>query len=479
MEELKNLQALYKQGYLGKQEFDERRLQIIDNMTNTSGQKKAAAPPQPRLEINGPAPVPDSISLNPENSVYANRHFMHTNVNSLKEAEYLIVTPPTPYNNHLFNAGKQPLVPFSINGGNTTPIDPDRGKRKEEIQHKKYGTTEVIFKSEKPGAQNADEMVNRLEQDRRKLGWELFVAAQVNDVAKIKELLDRGADPNQRDFDTEGTPVHTAASKGQKHAVYYLVERGGRVNTQNFRGESPLHEAVKFRFNEVALWLVKRGADIHLENYRGHSPYDMALPWLQKEMKDTYETYLKEQKQKRTDAKADPVLEEALAKAAAGSNPNVGLLRKEQLKAKQQVLPQEAAEFEQKFGAPVTKLTIKHEGNEDNVEPIVQEVMKIYLKNGSYKSIVVNNTTTAKDLIDLVCEKLSLQNLANHMEVIEHQKVKDLRVELNINIYNIKKEWIHTLGADADHARFIVQPKRAAPESVVALYRDAIYGDQA
>jgi len=195
-------------------------------------------------------------------------------------------------------------------------------------------------------------------------------------------------------------------------------------------------------------------------------------------MKDTYETYLKEQKQKRDDAKSDPVMENALAKAADTGNQKIGLLRQEQLKAKQQVLPQEAAEFEQKYGPPVVKVTIKHEGDEGNTDPILQEVMKIYLKNGSYKSIVVNNNTTAKDLIDSVCEKLNMQKFATHMEVTEHQKSKDLRVELNINIYNIKKEWIHTLGADADHAKFIVSPKRAAPESVVALYREAIYGDQ-
>lgn len=74
------------------------------------------------------------------------------------------------------------------------------------------------------------------------------------------------------------------------------MERGAEVNAQNIRGETALHEAVKLKFNEMALWLVKHGADIHLENYKGYSSYDLALPWLQKELKDERDHFLREQK---------------------------------------------------------------------------------------------------------------------------------------------------------------------------------------
>ncbi len=77
-----------------------------------------------------------------------------------------------------------------------------------------------------------------------------------------------------------------------------MVERGADVNAQNHRGETALHEAVKLKFNEMALWVVKHGADIHLENFRGYSPYDLALPWLQKELRDERDHFLKEQKKK-------------------------------------------------------------------------------------------------------------------------------------------------------------------------------------
>ena len=42
--------------------------------------------------------------------------------------------------------------------------------------------------------------------------------------------------------------------------------------------------------------LRRHGADIHLENYRGFSAYDLALPWLQKEMSDERNQFLKRQK---------------------------------------------------------------------------------------------------------------------------------------------------------------------------------------
>lgn len=43
---------------------------------------------------------------------------------------------------------------------------------------------------------------------------------------------------------------------------------------------------VTHRFNTLVVWLVKQGGDITTEDIRGFTPYDLALPWLQKEMKE-------------------------------------------------------------------------------------------------------------------------------------------------------------------------------------------------
>jgi len=226
MEELQKLKDLYSEGFLTKAEFDERRISLIDNMTNT----------QP-LGVRDVEP-PD-----------ANEHFKQ-----------------------LQNA---PINYTESGSISNLPIE-DR-------------PIEEIKKAEPV----------KLSEDKIKLSMELFPAAQVNDVVRIKHLLDQGADPNIQEYETGNTPSHAASQRGQKHAVYFLAENGAKVNVQNRKGEIPLHDAVKLKFNETVLWLVKRGADIYLKDYRGNSAYSIALPWLQREMKDESDNYLKQLKLKK------------------------------------------------------------------------------------------------------------------------------------------------------------------------------------
>ena len=58
-----------------------------------------------------------------------------------------------------------------------------------------------------------------------------------------------------------------------------------KIDAQNKKGSTALHYLVTHRFNNLVVWLVRQGADITIEDVRGFTPYDMALPWLQKEMK--------------------------------------------------------------------------------------------------------------------------------------------------------------------------------------------------
>jgi len=187
------------------------------------------------------------------------------------------------------------------------------------------------------------------------------------------------------------------------------------------------------------LWLVKRGADIYLKDYKGNSPYSIALPWLQHEMKDESDNYLKQLKIKK---------EKEAAKRAAVIDGQSDPL-----------------------AAKLQGTTLKDE------VPITQEVWKVFLKNGSYKSIVVNSNTTAKDLADLMAEKLNMVKYAQNLEVIEHQKATEVRLEPNVNVFNIKTRWPHVIkGGDLEHAKYIVVPKRGTSDSFTLMYRDAIYG---
>jgi len=516
--QLQELKSFYEQGFMTKEEFDKRQIALIDSMTSTSAEKTNPASPQVQKSI---APV------------YADRDFMNTQSDSLKHGEYVVVTPPTASNRHLYT-GAAPDNPFSYVTP-TVPIDVHRGKAPVE-NAKRMGDTQVIYAHTHAGGADRDQQVFKMEEDKRKLSWELFYAASVNDVPRIKELLDRGADINQRDHDTEATPIIVAAAKGQKHAVYYMVERGADVNAQNHRGETAAHEAVKLKFNEMALWLVKHGADIHLENFRGYSPYDLALPWLQKELKDERDHYLKEQKKKVVamaqvqivppqqqmglppdydgvsagPGEAPPAYQ---TMRSPGAPEDLGLSQSrvakpppdvKTLRSALQETPHDpnTAAFHQKYGdrALIHKNIVQAEDGKVLIDsmnkktapdpvpvpvrgPVVQEVLKIYLKNGSYKAIVVSSDHNAKDLADSMADKLNMSKFANYFDVIEIQRGQEKRLEPNTNILQARKKWPLILGPSGNETeqqcKFAVVPKRGTPENITMMYRDAIYGKSA
>ena len=69
-----------------------------------------------------------------------------------------------------------------------------------------------------------DSVLNK--DEKKPYTWEFFHAAANNNVKRLNELLEMGVDINQRDTDSGNTGLHQAASKGQKHALYFLVDQG-------------------------------------------------------------------------------------------------------------------------------------------------------------------------------------------------------------------------------------------------------------
>jgi ankyrin repeat protein len=66
---------------------------------------------------------------------------------------------------------------------------------------------------------------------------EIFDAVGVNDVKRVRELLDCGVDINIQDFDKGWSPLHVAAARGAKQAMELLVQRGCDVNVQVSNGQ--------------------------------------------------------------------------------------------------------------------------------------------------------------------------------------------------------------------------------------------------
>jgi len=251
---------------------------------------------------------------------------------------------------------------------------------------------------------------------------EIFDAVGLNDVKRVRELLDCGVDINIQDFDKGWTPLHVAASRGSKQTMELLVQRGCDLNVQDNRGSTTLHSLIYKRYDNLALWLVKMGANIHLADKRGFTPYDNALGWFQKELTEA--------------AAGKPEGEEKIALTPAASAPKP-----------------------------------------DNVTVPAEEVLKIYLKNNSYKSIRVSREDSANDLAKKMAAKLNMIENDKYFDVIEVIKEEQRYLAAGDNILRMRAKWPVIFGKSGNetqlHCHFLVAVKRSAPPEVHQMFDTA------
>lgn len=96
-------------------------------------------------------------------------------------------------------------------------------------------------------------------QDR---GDELRAAASAGDVAKLKELLDAGVNPDLANA-YGGTALAFAADRGRTEAVKLLLERGANPNTKDkfYGGFTPLGAALQKEHMDIAKLLIEKGSE--------------------------------------------------------------------------------------------------------------------------------------------------------------------------------------------------------------------------
>jgi len=245
---------------------------------------------------------------------------------------------------------------------------------------------------------------------------DIFEASGNNDVKRLREILDLGIDINATDFDKGWTPLHVAASRGAKQTIEILVARGCDLSPQDNRGSTPLHSLIYKRFDVLAMWLVKQGADLHLPDDAGFSPF----------FYNALDWFQKE------------------LEGAANSR------------------------------------------DEDEVGPVVpkslpsEETLKIYFKNGSFKSVRLSRDETAKDLIEKIREKVGMTShiYDKHLEVSQVVRTQQRRVQEAANLFILKSKWaLHTSSVvsgnttiDEKQCHFMVAPKKTAPPEVHAKY---------
>ena len=104
---------------------------------------------------------------------------------------------------------------------------------------------------------------------------ELIKAVKSRDIKKVKELLERGANPNAKDGDEE-TPLHYAAAKGSVDIAKLLIDKGANVNAKSVDGFTPLHVAAMKGNLPVVELLLESGADPNAIDQFGRTPAKMA-----------------------------------------------------------------------------------------------------------------------------------------------------------------------------------------------------------
>lgn len=93
----------------------------------------------------------------------------------------------------------------------------------------------------------------------------LQYAICLNQEEKARMILNAGADPNVKDAEGR-TPLHQAAASSRigLNLVQELVEKGARVDEQDFHHRTALYEAVKRKKRDIINFLVEHGAKSEL-----------------------------------------------------------------------------------------------------------------------------------------------------------------------------------------------------------------------
>jgi ankyrin repeat protein/uncharacterized membrane protein len=100
---------------------------------------------------------------------------------------------------------------------------------------------------------------------------ELVEAVKSGDLARVKQLLEKGADANTR-TKYEYTPLHYAAEKGYLDVVKALISHGASINARTYFGVTPLHLAADKGNIDVIRFLINRGADVNSRDRKGNTP---------------------------------------------------------------------------------------------------------------------------------------------------------------------------------------------------------------
>lgn len=114
-------------------------------------------------------------------------------------------------------------------------------------------------------------------RDAQESDFASLAAASEQGQAAVRELLDRGADPNARRNGSGETPLHWVEDA---EIAGLLIEAGADANVRDEQGETPLHAAVRGQKDDALIArLVAGGADESARDALGNTPLHTAAWW--------------------------------------------------------------------------------------------------------------------------------------------------------------------------------------------------------
>jgi ankyrin repeat protein/beta-lactamase regulating signal transducer with metallopeptidase domain len=105
----------------------------------------------------------------------------------------------------------------------------------------------------------------------------LHKAALDGDINKVRSLISKGADVNEKDEEGRGrTALHCACEKGHAEVARLLISKGAHIHAIGWRN-TPLHFAAMSGDKATVELLLSKGADINAKNNAGRTPFFEAV----------------------------------------------------------------------------------------------------------------------------------------------------------------------------------------------------------
>ena len=101
----------------------------------------------------------------------------------------------------------------------------------------------------------------------------IYLAVCTGDLAKVKRLVEEGADVNTRAKGSGGgTPLFAAVFGDNNDIAKFLIAKGADVNAKDKAGVTPLHYACEHGKRNMAELLINEGADVNAIDGGGSTP---------------------------------------------------------------------------------------------------------------------------------------------------------------------------------------------------------------